>query len=60
MKKIMSKLNTLKSNTVLASVLGLLVVAASKIPDNCFFLFYEPKKPEGIDDIKLKDILPIK
>ena len=60
MKKFINKLTSLKANTVFTSVLSLLVVAAFKIPDNCFFLFYEPKKPEGMNDISLKDILPNK
>ena len=56
MKKIMTKLASLKARTFCSSILSLVVVAAAYFPDNCFFFFYEPKKPEGLGTIKAKDL----
>jgi len=58
MKKIMTKLASLKARTFCSSILSLVVVAAAYFPDNCFFFFYEPKKPEGLGTMNSKDLLP--
>lgn len=57
MKKINCKSNFMKGNSVLTSLLSLLIVVAAVIPGPCAFWFYEPKKPEGMSKISLGDIL---
>jgi|GEM_PF-2947552 len=58
MKKNITKLSKKITNSVLTSVLSLVAMVALSGPVRCFLLFYEPKKPEGMDDISIKSVLP--
>lgn len=60
MRKIIRKFTLTKSNSIITSLLSLIALLAVDFPEYCIFWFYEPERPEGINDINLKDLLPKK